>query len=119
MKRIISNFFINLLIVWILIRVLNLGEVKTLLNIVLFSGIFTILCFTLRPILQIIFLPVTAITFGIFLFIINAFIVYIADVFSFGFNIDGFLNTLIVSIILFIASNLLNEYRLKKVKNSL
>lgn len=113
MKRIISNFFINLIVVWILIKFFNLGEAKSFLNIVLFSGIFTILSFTLRPVLQIISLPITAITFGIFLFMVNAFIVYMADVFSFGFNIPGFLNTLIVSIILFIASSVLNKYRLK------
>lgn len=117
MKRIISNFFINLIVVWILIKFFNLGEAKSFLNIVLFSGIFTILSFTLRPVLQIISLPITAITFGIFLFMVNAFIVYMADVFSFGFNIPGFLNTLIVSIILFIASSVLNKYRLKtKIK---
>ncbi|MDZ5254562.1 phage holin family protein [Clostridium sp. LIBA-8841] len=117
MKRIISNFFINLIVVWILIKFFNLGEAKSFLNIVLFSGIFTILSFTLRPVLQIISLPITAITFGIFLFMVNAFIVYMTDVFSFGFNIPGFLNTLIVSIILFIASSVLNKYRLKtKIK---
>ncbi|HHD2752542.1 TPA: phage holin family protein [Clostridium perfringens] len=113
MKRIIGNFFINLVIVWILIDILNIGEAKSFLNIVLFSGIFTILSFTLRPILQIISLPITALTFGIFLFLVNAFIVYMADICSFGFNIPGFLNTLIVSIVLFIASFMVNKYRLK------
>ncbi|ELC8419529.1 phage holin family protein [Clostridium perfringens] len=113
MKRIISNFFINLVVVLILIYLFNLGEAKSVLNIVLFSVIFTILGFTLRPILQIISLPITVLTFGIFLFLVNVFIVYIADIFTIGFNISGFLNNLIVSIVLFIVSFIVNKYRLK------
>ncbi|EPZ9215737.1 phage holin family protein [Clostridium perfringens] len=113
MKRIISNFFINLVVVLILIYLFNLGEAKSVLNIVLFSVIFTILGFTLRPILQIISLPITVLTFGIFLFLVNEFIVYIADIFTIGFNISGFLNNLIVSIVLFIVSFMVNKYRLK------
>ncbi|EGT0692555.1 phage holin family protein [Clostridium perfringens] len=113
MKRIISNFFINLVVVLILIYLFNLGEAKSVLNIVLFSVIFTILGFTLRPILQIISLPITVLTFGIFLFLVNEFIVYIADIFTIGFNISGFLNNLIVSIVLFIVSFIVNKYRLK------
>lgn len=113
MKRIISNFFINLEVVLILIYLFNLGEAKSVLNIVLFSVIFTILGFTLRPILQIISLPITVLTFGIFLFLVNEFIVYIADIFTIGFNISGFLNNLIVSIVLFIVSFIVNKYRLK------
>ncbi|EPB8199091.1 phage holin family protein [Clostridium perfringens] len=113
MKRIISNFFINLVVVLILIYLFNLGEAKSVLNIVLFSVIFTILGFILRPILQIISLPITVLTFGIFLFLVNEFIVYIADIFTIGFNISGFLNNLIVSIVLFIVSFIVNKYRLK------
>ncbi|XZH07290.1 phage holin family protein [Clostridium perfringens] len=113
MKRVISNFFINLVVVLILIYLFNLGEAKSVLNIVLFSVIFTILGFTLRPILQIISLPITVLTFGIFLFLVNEFIVYIADIFTIGFNISGFLNNLIVSIVLFIVSFMVNKYRLK------
>ncbi|MDO4578419.1 MAG: phage holin family protein [Clostridium perfringens] len=113
MKRIISNFFINLVVVLILIYLFNLGEAKSVLNIVLFSVIFTILGFTLRPILQIISVPITVLTFGIFLFLVNEFIVYIADIFTIGFNISGFLNNLIVSIVLFIVSFMVNKYRLK------
>ncbi|WP_283695883.1 phage holin family protein [Clostridium perfringens] len=117
MRRIISNFFINLMVVLILIYLFNLGEAKSVLNIVLFSAIFTILGFTLRPILQIISLPITVLAFGVFLFLVNVFIVYIADIFTIGFNISGFLNNLIVSIVLFIASFIVNKYRLKiKIK---
>lgn len=113
MKRIIGNFLINIVVVWILIDFLKLGETRGVLNIVLFSGIFTILSFTLRPLLQIIALPITALTLGIFVFLVNAFIVYMADVFSVGFNIPGFFKTLLVSIVLFIVSSIVNKLRLK------
>ncbi|MGG5460402.1 phage holin family protein [Clostridium sp. B9] len=119
MVRIITNFIINASVIFILSIFTGLIDKSNIISIVLFSGVFTILCFTLRPILQIISLPLTALTFGVFAILVNTFIVYAADIITWGFNIRGFLNTLIVSIMLYIASSLLNSYRLRSEKNNL
>lgn len=53
----------------------------------------------LRPILVLLTLPVTLLTLGLFLFVINAVMFYAAASVLSGFNVDGFLAALIGSLI--------------------
>lgn len=54
----------------------------------------------LKPILVILTLPVTILTLGLFLFVINAALILVADHFIDGFNIAGFWTALLFSILL-------------------
>lgn len=45
---------------------------------------------TLKPILILLTLPLTLVTFGLFLLVINALMVLLADRFIDGFSVDGF-----------------------------
>lgn len=69
----VSGFYIAL-IVAIILGVLNL---------------------TLKPILLILTLPITIITFGLFAFILNAFLFWFIASFVEGFSIEGFLPALL------------------------
>lgn len=62
-----------------------------------------------RPLLLIISIPVTILTLGLFIFVINAVIIYIAAYFVDGFKVDGFWWTLLFSIIVSFVSSLLNS----------
>jgi putative membrane protein len=53
----------------------------------------------LRPILIILTIPITLITFGLFLLAINAVIILLADYVLSGFEVDGFLTAIIFSIL--------------------
>ena len=55
---------------------------------------------TLRPILTLLTLPITIITFGLFSFIINALLFWLLATFIAGFYVAGFLPALLGSIIL-------------------
>jgi len=48
-------------------------------------------------------------TLGLFIFVINAFIIYIAAYFIDGFNVEGFWWTLLFSIIISFFSSILNS----------
>ncbi len=52
-----------------------------------------------RPILVILTLPVTIVTLGLFIFVINAFLFWIAASFIDGFTVTGFVPALIGSLI--------------------
>lgn len=54
------------------------------------AGVFILINFTIKPILVILTLPVTILTFGLFLLVINAGVVMLADYFIPGFAVDGF-----------------------------
>lgn len=66
-----------------------------------------------RPILIVITLPVTAITLGLFLFVINAVIILMASAIVEGFKVDNFGSALLFSLILTAVNYLLelpNKY---------
>jgi putative membrane protein len=54
----------------------------------------------LKPILVVLSLPVTIVTLGLFMLVINAAIVLICDYFISGFKVDGFITALIFSVLL-------------------
>ena len=58
----------------------------------------------IKPILVILTLPVTIVTFGLFMFVINAIIFLLADFFLSGFTVVGFLPALIGSLFVSIVS---------------
>lgn len=60
-----------------------------------------------KPILVLLTLPVTVITFGLFLLVINAVIILLVDAFISGFNVDGFWVALIFSLLLSIVQSIL------------
>jgi len=53
----------------------------------------------LKPILIILTIPITLITFGLFLLVINAVIILLADYALTGFTVDSFFTALVFSII--------------------
>jgi len=61
-----------------------------------------------RPILVFLTIPVTFLTLGLFLLVINALIIMLADYLVDGFNVDGFLWALIFSIILSIITAIID-----------
>ncbi|MGB7785369.1 MAG: phage holin family protein [Salinimicrobium sp.] len=60
-----------------------------------------------KPVLIIFTLPVTIVTFGLFLIVINAIIILLADAFVGGFEVTGFWIALLFSILLSIFQSLL------------
>ena len=61
-----------------------------------------------RPILVLFTIPITIITLGIFLLVINAIIILLADyIMGSGFGVDGFLFAILFSLVLSIVSAIL------------
>jgi putative membrane protein len=62
----------------------------------------------IKPILVFLTIPITIITLGLFLLIINAIIVKLADYFVAGFSVDGWIAAIIFSLIVSVVSYILN-----------
>lgn len=58
-----------------------------------------------KPILVILTLPITIVTFGLFLFVINALIIIICDKFIGGFVVDNFWWALLFSVLVSVATS--------------
>lgn len=115
------RFIINLLITAAVVYFLAAGipnvtkagllephvSINSFQTAVIFALILALLNMLIKPILVILTLPITIITLGLFLLIINAAIILLADKFVDGIKVDGWLWALIFSLILSILSGAL------------
>lgn len=74
--------------------------VGSLWSVLLTAVVISLLDNLVRPILVVVTLPVTAITLGLFLFVINAIIILLASEIVSGFEVDGFGPALLFSLVL-------------------
>ena len=104
--RIILNLLINATIAYVLQRLLDGVHFVDFGTAVIFAIILGVLNIFVKPVLQILSLPLTIFTFGLFSLIINAVIVLLAGVFIDGVVIDGIGYALIFSILLSILTSI-------------
>lgn len=98
------KIFIKLLLtafaVLVLSNVLSGVTVESYVTAIIVAFTIAVLNMFVRPILVILTLPVTIITLGLFLFVINALIVLFADKLVGGFYVNGFFTAMLFSILL-------------------
>lgn len=107
------NFIIRILasaaVVYLLSMVLSGVHIDGFTTAIIFALVLALLNAIVKPLLILLTLPITIITLGLFLFVINAFIIIIADKFIDGIRIDGFFWALLFSLILSIFSAATNK----------
>ena len=99
--------------VWIVpgIEIVSTGE--SWVGSVLFALILSLINMSVKPILQVLSLPVTVLTLGIFYIVVNTLLLYIAawlanGLFGAGFYIASFGSAFVASIVISIVSALVN-----------
>ena len=98
--KFILRLLLSALAVVILSKVLPNVEVDTYVTAIIVAVALSLLNFIVKPIMVILTLPITIITFGLFLLVINAAIIMFADYFVPGFTVNGWLWALIFSFLL-------------------
>lgn len=68
----------------------------------------------LKPVLVFLTLPATVVTLGLFLYVINAVIIMLADYFVNGFNVSSFWTALLFSVVLTFVQSIVNGFFEKK-----
>ena len=79
-------------------------EVDNFISAMLVCIIMALINTFIKPFLQIITLPVTIITFGLFTFVINALMLMLAGWIAPGFEVEGFVSALLGSLLLSLLS---------------
>lgn len=74
---------------------------------ILVAAVLGLLNAIVKPIFIVLTLPITIVTFGLFLLVINASIILLADKFINGFSVNSFWTALLFSILLSLAQSLL------------
>lgn len=97
--KILLRLIISAIIVVVLANILPGVYVDSFL-IAVAAAVISMLNLFVKPILLILTLPVTIITFGLFLLVINAIIILLGDALVSGFQVDGFWWALLFSLLL-------------------
>ncbi len=79
------------------------------LTIILAALVWSVITMVIRPVLSILTLPVTIITFGLFSFILNALLFWAMELVVPGFDIAGFWAALLGALVLSILSWLIHK----------
>lgn len=112
------NFMIRLVIsaivAYLLSQILKGVHIKDLKTAILFAFVLAILNALVKPLLVLFTLPLTIFTLGLFLLVINAIVILLADYFIKGIDIDGFFAALLFSVLLSFFSSLLHTLLVKE-----
>ncbi len=108
------NLIIRILITSILVLIIahfmpgvSVADFSTSIIVAIVLGLLNIF---IKPILVILTLPVTIITLGLFLLVINALIILLCTKIVGGFAVDSFLTAIFFSIILSISQSILYQF---------
>ena len=98
--KFLLRLLLSALAVVVLSKVLPNVNVDTYTTALIVAVVLSLLNFIVKPIMVILTLPITIVTFGLFLLVINAAIILLADHFIDGFTVNGFWWALLFSLLL-------------------
>lgn len=98
--RILLNLIVTAVIVYLLANFLPGVGVDSFWSSIVVVLVLTLLNLFVKPILQIISIPVTILTLGLFLFVINAVIILLCSNLVSGFHVENFWYALLFSLVL-------------------
>jgi putative membrane protein len=105
--KFILRLLLSALAVVLLANILPGVHVATFGIAVIVALVLSLLNFLVKPLLIILTLPVTIVTFGLFLLVINALIILMAGGLVSGFEVDGFWWALLFSLLLSLVQSIL------------
>ncbi|MDX1278663.1 phage holin family protein [Oceanihabitans sediminis] len=109
----IIRLLLNAIAVFVLANILNGVGVDSYVTAIIVALVLSILNLIVKPILVILTLPITIITLGLFMFVINAGLVLLADKFVDGFSVSSFWTAMLFSVLLSILQSLLQSFLVK------
>ena len=107
--NLIIKLLLNAIAVFILAHFLSGVQVDGYLTAIIVAVVLSILNLLVKPVLVILTLPITIVTLGLFLLIINALIILLADKLVDGFSVSSIWTALLFSILLSILQSILHS----------
>lgn len=98
--KLLVSLILNGVLVYLTALMLNGVHVRSFLLAILVGLVLGLINVTIRPIITLLTLPITILTLGLFLLVINAAMVLLVDFLIPGFTVDGWWNALFFTIVL-------------------
>ena len=96
----IVNWLLGALALWLVAQIIPGIQIRDFGAALLATIVIAVVNITIGPILRFIAWPITVLTLGLFRWVLNAFLLKLASIFTPGFRIVGFLNALLGSLVL-------------------
>jgi putative membrane protein len=107
--HLIVSWLVGALALWIVAKVVPGIVVRNFGDALIATAVIAILDVTIKPILKFLAFPLTVITLGLFLLVINALLLILASMLSPGFRVRGFLNAVLGALLLTILNAVLRH----------
>lgn len=114
--KFLLKLILSALAVLLLAEILPGAQVDSYVSALIVAVVLAVLNTIVKPILVFLTLPATIVTLGLFLLVINAAMILLADYFIDGFTVSGWIWALIFSVLLSIFQSILHSI-LKKDKS--
>ena len=103
----IRSLLINTISIFAVSYILSGIQIDSLITALIVALVMAVLNVTLKPLLIIITIPFTIITFGLFLLVVNVLVLYAAEALIDGFHIAGFWWALAFSLLVSFVNSIL------------
>lgn len=107
--KFLLRWLIYSITIFVVAELIGLIEVNSGTTLILAALILGILNAWLKPLLILITLPISFLTLGIFVIVINSFLLKLTDLLIRGFEVGGFFNAVLASICISIVSIILER----------
>ena len=107
--RLLINWLISAIAVFLAAYILPGVHIDSLATAFIVALVIGVVSAVIKPILFILTLPITLLTFGLFALVLNVFMILLADSLVSGFLIDGFWWALFFGLVLSVISSLLHQ----------
>jgi putative membrane protein len=96
----IVGWLLSALALWLVAQIIPGIQIRDYGAALLATVVIALVDITIGPILRFIAWPITFLTLGLFKWVLKAFLLKLASMFTPGFRIDGFLNALVGALVL-------------------
>ncbi len=109
LAHLIVSWLISAFALWIVAQIIPGIQVKGFGTAMIATVVIALVNGTIGVVLKILTFPLTFLTLGLFLLVVNAFLLMLASALVPGFSVRGFLNALVGSVVLTILNSVLRH----------
>jgi len=106
-EHIVVSWLLSALALWLVAQVIPGIEVSGFGAALFGTVVIAVVNATIGPILKFVFFPLTFLTLGLFLLVLNAFLLKLAAAFTPGFRVRGLISAILGSVVLTILNSVL------------
>ncbi|GLB32831.1 hypothetical protein LAD12857_47540 [Lacrimispora amygdalina] len=109
MSKLLSKYLSIVATIYLLSMAIDTITIHSIPALLVLGLVLLVVNLFIKPLILLLTLPFSIITFGLFTFVVNAWTIMIADSFVSSVNMGGFLNSLLAAFIIAILQHILRD----------